>query len=158
MSDHVDRVESAEGTRDHFGYAGAAPVCFFATANPFDVACAPVQSIVTFTTVTIQFSSCEVRLYVCTTFYACYAFAHDTITYPGTSFEVTHTFRPVPYSVYSVAYTNTNHQGLYTRPTNAPCDTWTNFPAATNSCATSHPSQAPQAFYTFPSKNEALGF
>jgi hypothetical protein len=150
MSDHVDRSESTKGTRDNPGYyAGASPACFFATTNPIDIAYTPIQPIITFATITIQFSSREVRLRVCTSFYACYAFTHDTITYPGTSYEVTNAFHPVSYSVYSVPYTN--YPVIYTGSSNAPCDAWTNFPAVANSCATSHPSQAPQTFYPIPS-------
>lgn len=140
MSDNVDRAESAKGTRDNLGhFAGASPVCFFATANPIDVPCTPVYP-VTFTIVTIQFCSCEVRLYVFTTLYACYAFAHDTITYTRPSVEIANTFCSVAYSVNSVSCTDSTI--LYTGSSNASCDTWTNLSASTNTCTASHPSQA----------------
>ena len=149
MPDNVDRAESAKGTRDYIRYyARASPACFFAATNPIYVACTPIQSLITLSAVTIQFPSCEVRLHVFTTGYACYAFSHDTITHSRTYFKVTNSFRPISYVV----------SDLYTGSFDASCDARTNFLAVANTCATSHPSQAPQAFYAITPKNDACRF
>jgi hypothetical protein len=158
-----DRIESAQSTCHH--PTGVSPA--HVADTPFHLSCADVQPVVTLSPLTIQLSSCEVRLYVFTTVYA---FPYDTIAHPCTipreitytrtiSREIAHTRTRSCEISNTVPPISCTHPVLHTSPAGpASHDSRPNFVAYANTCATTHPAKAPQALYAITPKNVAFHF